>query len=257
MIMDENETCGPAILGINPNNGNDPNDGFPKNISYTPKFLTLVRISSKGKWDITTNHASFDAPPASNPVDTAKDAEARLCRAIELFKYFKQSRNEQKRFKEIFAPGGGSGIKKRKNNDYDAIDFDDFNFGYQHDIYIWFDSSDVALHKAGGKDHLIEMTRFTAAGDTTTFNKSFYASDASAQANPALGGKVILVRNYLRDGAGNSLRDANGNPVDPLKTYPYSMNIFFELIRKGSTNLVVILDPDTGNGTGYDPLIGA
>lgn len=236
--------------GINPSFGDPPNDGFPKpaDAPYTPKYMTLVRVSSQKKWDITTNHASFLVPPTL--ADPVKDAKNRLDQACAIFAKFKGS---LKRFSELM-PGG---IVERSPGKYDAVDFNDFNFGWQHDIYIWFDSEDVLLHAVSGKDHLIEMTPFTAAGAGTTFNKSFYASNVSTQIPASLGGKMILVRNYLRDENGKSLRDGSGQPVDPTKNYPFSMNIFFELIRKGGKNLVVILDPDTGNGTGYDPLIGA
>ena len=227
--------------GINPSFGDDPNKGFPAGVAYSPRYMTLVRVSSKKAWDISTNHASFYTPD-----DPTKRREL----AVEIFKKFKGN-NSLKRFSELSI----AGIVAREPGKYDAIDFDDFNFGWQHDIYIWFDSTDVALHKIGNDSHLIEMTAFRADGTPTHPNKSFYATDISSKISGDLGGQMILVRNYLRDDAGNPLRGPDGKPVGPPFKFKYSMNIFFELIRKDSQNLVVILDPDTGNGTGYDPLI--
>jgi len=240
-----------GITGIRRSYGDDPNEGFDPTLPYTPRFMTLVRVSSKGAWDITTNHASFSVPASANPPSPEQDAKNRFDLACNIFRKFKGG-GALKRFGELAIPG----IVKRSNGNDDAVDFADFNFGWQHDIYIWFDSAEVALHRANGLDYLIEMTQFTADGAQTTFNKSFYAKNVSAGVPKDLGGRMILVRNYLRDGSGKPLRDANGKPIGNGDPYPYSMNIFFELVRKNSKNLVVILDPDTGNGTGYDPLIG-
>ena len=238
--------------GINPSNGDDPNVGFPTGVAYAPKYMTLVRITSKGSWDISTNHASFPAPVASSPADPDLDMNNRLKAAIEIFKKFTGG-NASKRFGELNLPG----IIKRNQGKFDAIDFDDFNFGHQHDIYIWFDTAAVALHKtAAGKAHLIEMTSYRADGTATDPNKSFYAQDVSANVQANLKGSMILVRNYLCDKDGKPLRNADDTPANLNSEFKYSMNIFFELIRKNSKNLIVILDPSTGNGTGYDPFVG-
>ena len=238
--------------GINPSNGDDPNDGFPTGVAYAPKYMTLVRITSKGSWDISTNHASFPAPAASSPADPDSDTNNRLKAAIEIFKKF-TGNNASKRFGELNL----ASIIKRHQGKYDAIDFDDFNFGHQHDIYIWFDTAAVALHKTAAGAHLIEMTNFRADGTGTDPNKSFYAKDVSASVQANLKGSMILVRNYLRDNDGKPLWNADGKPAKLNSEFKYSMNIFFELIRKNSKNLIVILDPDTGNGTGYDPILGS
>ena len=232
--------------GLNPSYGDEPNAELPADVVYNPKFMTLVRISSKGVWDFSVNQASFPVPALSIPSDPTKDEQNRLYSAVSIFEKL-----NGRQFAALDPTNDK--IIKRKSGKYDAIDFDDFNFGHQHDIYIWFDAKDkVVLHKtAAGASYLIEMSPMRADGSKTNPNKSFYATDVSAK-TAKLGGQMILVRNCLRDDNGKPSRDAKGTWVG-APYFKYSMNIIFELIRKDSKNLVVILDPDTGNGTGYDP----
>ena len=238
--------AGKNIEGIDPPRGDDSNGALPT-APFAPKFVTLVRISSDGAWDFSANHASFDASGLTEA--------QRKTLATDIFKHFKgvhpPGNRAIRKFGELKDQTKDYRIAERDHNGYDRMDFSQFTFGGQHEIYIWFDSKDVSLVRkaADQKLHLISMSHQRADGTTTDTNKSFYAMDFGP--TPAeLKGPIIVVRNYFRNASGNPVTAADGE----LK---YSMNIFFKAKNKQKVDMTIILDPDTGNGVGFDPIIGA
>ena len=223
--------------GIDPSWGDDPNIDFP-NVSFEPQYITLVKIESNGPWDISSNHASFDVK--------GMDETKRKDLAGEIFKRFKSTKPIHKFGELQHGHTKEYGIKERKGGGYDRDDFREFQFGHQHEIYIWFDSDKVSLVRPKtGPARLIAMSAARADGTPTAKNKSFYAGEYGA--NPTdLKGPIIVVRNYFRD--------ENEAPITDTKDLLYSMNIFFKAQNKQKAEMTIILDPDTGNGVGFDPL---
>lgn len=241
--------------GTDPSYGDNPNVGFPKEPQpFAPKFITLVRITSAGAWEISANHASFSI--------TETDYNARKQLAAKIFGRFKDDKSAKpiSRFAELKDATNEYKIVPRKNDGgtrsdgpapYDRLDFDGFNFGGQHEIYIWFDTPKVTLVSSkDGKPQLISMTRQRTDGSSTNLNKSFYAENFEPQVSVAPiakpDGPVMVVRNYFRDENANAIKDGPG--------LAYSMNIFFNVKSKVGKDMVMILDPDTGNGNGLEPL---
>jgi hypothetical protein len=222
--------------GIDPPWGDDPNQG-PFKSEFTPDFITLVRISSKQAWDISSNHASF--PVKGMSYDQRKSL------AAEIFKHFKSGKI--KSFADLHGTPDDHQIAQRKGGGYDRNDFNEFQFGSPHEIYIWFDNKDVSLlHPTGMNPHLISMSAKRADGTDTTKNKSFYA-DEYGPTPAGLDGPIIVVRNRFLDADGNAITTGG-------QGLPYSMNIFFKAKNKQGLEVTMILDPDTGNGVGFDPI---
>lgn len=236
-------------LGYGPSNGDDANLGFPKNpestpVAFNPGFITLVRVSSNGAWNLTANHASF--------VTSETDYDKRKALAGEILRHFKgifpKGNKKIARLSELKGQTKDYGIAMRNDRTYDRTDFVDFDFGHQHEIYVWFDSPAVTLAEktaTKGGPLLITMTHNRADGTPTAVNRSFYAEAFEPQKYKP-DGPIIVVRNYFRD--------ENGDPITkPGLDLKYSMNIYFQLKNISGKVMTLILDPDTGNGTGYDP----
>ena len=240
-----------APCGPDPTNGKDPNVGFPQG-TFTPSYITLVRISSAGAWDISTNHASFR--------NTDSDYAQRKALAAEIFNHFK-GQQPIKRFADLKSQSNDYHIAEHKHSDgsdskFDRMDLADFNFGHTHEIYFWFDSNYVTLlrKKTDNKLHLIGMSAQRADGTPTNPNTSFFATDFKSEISivpqPKIDGPIIVVRNYFLD--------ENDNPlVKEGVDLKYSMNIFYKAKNKKNSEMTMILDPDTGNGVGFDPFMTA
>lgn len=242
---------GRGSRGTDPSYGDNPNGGFPQNESFVPEFITLVRITSEGAWDISANHASF--------ATTETDYSARKTLAAEIFSKFKGNKPIS-RFEKLKDAANKYKIVQRQNDGgsrytgqapYDRLDFDGFNFGSKHEIYIWFDSTKVSLVTSkDGKFQLVSMTRQHTDGTSTKLNKSFYAENFESQITVAPiakpDGPIIVIRNYFRG--------EDGKDIPKGVTLDYSMNIFFKAKNKAGKDMVIILDPDTGNGDGLLPI---
>ncbi len=237
--------------GTDPSYGDNPNEGFPKNESFVPQFITLVRITSERAWDISANHASF--------ATTETDYSARKLLAAEIFSKFKGDKPIS-RFEKLKDATNKYKIVPRQNDGgsrytgqapYDRMDFDGFNFGSKHEVYVWFDSDKVTLvTPQKGLPQLISMTRQRTDGTDTKLNKSFYAENFEPGVTIAPiakpDGPIMVIRNYFRG--------EDGADIPQGVTLPYSMNIFFKVRNKAGKDMVMILDPDTGNGNGLFPI---
>ena len=58
-------------------------------------------------------------------------------------------------------------------------------------------------------------------------------------------GKMIRVENHATDHLGQLLR--------PGGTTQYSLDIYFQIDGGGAGQITMVVDPDTGNGLGYEP----
>ena len=196
-----------------------------KNANYAPTYIAILFIDFPGGGEISVNHASFSI--------TTNTPEGRLNQALAIIR----ARTTASRFSRMTE----STIYERRTGAQgtDRVTFADFGFKSQCELFIYFNSPKVDLNQ----DWLISFTPYSAGGQPTQPNYSY----ANAQAVAAIGtltGKLIRVENHLTDPYGCLLDTDTAN---------YSMNIHFVMKLTGGGTVPMVLDPDTGNGSGYEP----
>ncbi len=195
---------------------------------YSPKFIAILFIEFADKAEISINHASF--------MFASDDPAKRLKKAIGIIK----KRLAVERLSLIT----DEDIYPRKNGmkGTDRVTFADFDFMSQTELFIYFNNPKIVLDP----DWLISFTPYSASGQTRKPNYSY----AHAQVVPTdqldtLSGALIRVENHMTDPYG-CLLDTN--------SMDFSMNIHFAMMLKNGGGMVpMVLDPDTGNGSGYEP----
>lgn len=220
-------------------NGPPPVSG----LAYNPAYMMLIHLKSGGPWEITSNHAHFAfAQPTYNPAARAK-------RACEIFAN-KVTKNHG-RFKDEPRGSNFQVVDRKPANPTpefaDGMSFSDFNFGHQHDIYIFFEHKPGDVRFDTANKNFVIFSEHFGNGTKTDPNNAFF--NASLVTDPnllgALNGKgsVLRLDNYFTVKSG-----ANYVPIGST-TQIYKMN-FVYIAR---SDIVMLVDPDTGNGQGYDP----
>lgn len=197
---------------------------------FRPNWITLVHIDFPPSDMLTVNHACYYFP---------KDEGERLRRAIHLFGLKRPAMGPKKRFAAL---EGNDKPYKRFNQWWDFDDFNKFGFASQHEIFFFFDSPHVTLDD----DWLISFSPASDKGKPRDHNYSFFNTTSVPAVLHGGGtsvGSIVRVRNYFTDPSGRSI-----DPDDTQKLQTYSMNLHFRY-----KNIPMILDPDTGNGTGHEP----
>ena len=230
------------VMGGWPAYGIDPHDlsRRPANIPFAPVYVTIIRIDSTGAWRIGANHASFLVDdPGQNT------AEARLAQALRVLKKVVPNR---RKFGDLRPgkPDAEAKLYRRKDGTFDRDDFIELGFNSQHEIFVYYDSADVVLDN----HQLISFSPLLTTGATAAGNDSFFAARVDdSQLSGLLRGKLIRIENYntIYDGDAFTPRPAD----DASKAARYSLN--FHVTLPASQPLPIVIDPDTGNGIGYDP----
>jgi hypothetical protein len=208
---------------LSPNPTNCPMAG------YAPAFIAILFIDFPGGAKISVNHASFST------TDPSPEGNGRLEQALKLI----ELRTNSARFSDLNEPT----IYPRTmgNKGTDRVSFDDFDFKSQSELFIFFNSSDIELGK--DRNWLISFTPYSSTGERRAPNYSY----ANAQVVTAIGnlkGKLIRVENHVTDPFGCLLESTCAH---------YSMNIHFMMPLRDGGLVPMVIDPDTGNGVGYEP----
>jgi hypothetical protein len=243
-----------STKGIWPSVGDNPNEpgiDNPIKSKFKPNYVTLVRVTSGKGWEVSASHASFWLGQVSDAerMDFAINTFARFRKDVGGLKKINQFRDmAQDRNTKIRERKGHDGHGNAHNNDVQALDFKDFRFGFQHEIFVWFDGADVGLHSdKNGNAHFIAIGPLLSTGETGTINKSFYArkGENTSTTGETIAGPMIAIRNYHFNGL--------GKPVEEGKEHSYAISIYFTVPSSNGQRMLLLLDPDTGNGVGYDP----
>lgn len=232
------------IYGRNPSFGPEPNvdkwgAGLP---NFEPQFITLVRISSPEPWKISVNHASFDVSKVDGKYPDETD---RKKLALKLFSEV-ALKDVQPR-KRLNAVTSGK-LYKRHNipheTDTDIVGFGEFGASQQTEIYIWIDTPKAVIDR----NYVISFSPKTGTGKDADPNDSFFAKGL---AESVYGGPLILVRNYFCTYDDSSKKFTSRKPT--TKPANYAMNIHFSIPGDGAEMIPMVIDPNTGNGGGFEP----
>jgi len=126
---------------------------------------------------------------------------------------------------------------------YDSGMFEDFGFVSQNEIFIYLHHPDMNL--AVDPQALIS---FKNLGNDDPNYAFFHAREVQLPTGPGdLGerGNLIRIENYFTKEDGSLLK-----PVDRRN---YSMDIRFQVNAGAAGPITILIDPDTGNGIGYEP----
>ena len=222
-----------------------PTGGGANYPPFKPKYISLLYLGLKSDWSIVTNHASY--PVAQNTTDAQ-----RLTKAVAAFKNVVGGR---KRFRD--SPGG---LYQRTNGDLDSVAFDTFRFKSQNEIFIFLDQVDLP----GGANTRLLLD----AKRVLSFGPRLQVKDAQGNHMPAqenfsfFNAAAVDLQPYLADLGGripgalmrvrNYMTNENGAAI-VIADQGYAMNIHFSVPGPGGIPIPMIIDPDTGNGTGNEP----
>ena len=259
--------CGPRgwfdSFGLDPNfkDWSTFEQAYPlsKLPKFTPRYITLVRISAaSGKnWALDVNHASLDASGLEQ-----EGRESLVNEAFDLLgknskwrmKQLKGELKKQLYPREKPAPSSGSDP---------VIDIDGFDYLGSNspvEIYIWVDLPESKLIEG----HYITFSPLSSEGQKKASfpyfkdpykqqdispNDSYFATKFSGSTS---GRNVIQIRNYFKDYdfKKEEFSDRSG---DTLKPRAYGLNIHFAILDNKGKSVPMVIDPDTGNGSGWEP----
>lgn len=243
-----------CIRGYNDHWGEDPRcpPSYESGTAaaYNPRYISVVIIDLESGWKANVHHASFPLHPPS----MGNTANYRLDLALDVISWVlkgsprKLGHIKFRDFRKLdhvpYKRLGGTYKDKRH-----IPSFDDFAFANQNEIFIFLRNADIELNKK----RLIRFTQYSEnKPELMAKNYSFF--NARSIEGDSLGslknsGKLIRVENHLT------------NPDStPITTHPlsYSMNIHFKMriapeLGADERFVPMIIDPDTGNGTGNEP----
>jgi hypothetical protein len=233
--------------GIN-NYGHNPNEApSGPTMPFNPKFMVVVHMTSKGPWAINSNLAHF----AFTDADKAKriTQASNIC-LNKLDKKHRRFRDEGRR--KPYSPYDRKPAEAQPDF-ADAIEFAEFDFVHQHDIYIFYE------HKKGevmfDPDQLITFSEYQFGGAPANENQAFFNAEVI---DPALTGKLadkgslIRLENHYTVWKTNKyeLVGPEGQQLPFGVAQNYKMNLIYVA---GSSGIPMLIDPEIGNGTGDDP----
>lgn len=220
-----------ARRGVPEPYGDHPHDKNPA--PFNPAFVGVIDFRPAGGWKIAVNHAAF-------AVSTSATPEERLAIAV----------------KAVKGKGNGGGTRLRnltnglrpvpgKGGELDFVDFDNQCHGFKsvNELFIYIDGKDVELNPKA----LISFTPFSGNLEKRNPNHSFYNAEI-AQLPAGMAGKMIRVRNYMTAAGGKPI-GVGHETVSQI----YSMNFHFSVPSKEGGRIPIVIDPDTGNGSGNEP----
>lgn len=240
--------------GYNPHHGEDPacpptyESGTPP--AYNPQYITVVIIDFNKDWVMNVHHASFPLHPGAG----GNTPNYRLDLALDVISWVNSGPSRKlghlkfQHFQKLdhvpYPRQAGSYPGKRH-----IPSFDEFAFRSQNEIFIFLKSPDILLNK-------LRLLRFTQYSENYNgiMGKNFAFFNARCLEGSNLGqlgryGKLIRVENYVTQA------DASVITTPPVR---YSMNIHYKIpalpeVGLGQRYVPMIIDPDTGNGTGNEP----
>lgn len=243
--------------GIEPNLANLPGQQVPAEFpTFAPEYITIVRISSRSEWGLTVNHASFKAK--------GLDRNGRLKLASDVIKDIAPGAQTRKRLKQA-NPSFRPHMRATGNfmNETDIVSFADFGSNQQVELFVWLDDQSPGNPAIKGDvqidpTYLISFAPMTIASKRAEPNDSFIARPVSIG---GLNGAVFAIENYFCTYNTESLKYEVDRPQQAGATPKiFAMNFHFTVPntdlnpqQHSLKRIPMVIDPDTGNGVGYEP----
>jgi hypothetical protein len=233
--------------GIN-NHGHNPNEApTGPTVPFNPKFLVVVHMTSKGPWAINSNlaHFGFADPDKAKRIDQA----SKIC-LNKLGKNHRRFRDEGRR--QPFSPYDRKPAEAQPDF-ADSVEFAEFNFLGQHDIYIFYEHKKDEV--VFDPDQLVTFSQYQFGGAPADENQAFFNAevvDAALTGQLANKGSLIRLENHYTvwNGSKYELLGTEGQQLPAGVAKHYKMNLIYVA---GSSGIPMLIDPDTGNGVGNGP----
>jgi hypothetical protein len=248
--------------GVEPNLANLPDQKVPDEFpEFKPDYITIVRISSRSEWGLTVNHASFEAKYLNR--------DGRLKLANEIINYIAQEGQKRMRLKSASAKFKNHKRSAGKFKDEtDIISFAEFGSNQQVEIFVWLDDQSPGNPATKGDvkidpKYLISFSPMTFENAKANPNDSFFARKIEIiDSNKIpLNGAFFAIENYFctfNEKTEKYEVDEPQNSNDAPKMF--AMNIHFTVPNTDEypqpdslKRIPMVIDPDTGNGVGYEP----
>lgn len=208
---------------------------------YDPSYIALVHVYPRDGWKLDLNYAC-------HPIDLGSTEDQRLSLAVDIFNAKVPLLGTRRNFGHLLAQYRNL-YKFRDYGTYEQFNLDDFTFKSQNEIFFFFDNPDILFDT----EPLMIFTSRSSSGYASDPNYAFFAArlvDPGETGDLYHFGRIIRVRNYVTDERGLTIGAHNV----PTKSQKYSMNIHFTVPNTSGTDRVAFaFDPDTGNGSGYEP----
>jgi hypothetical protein len=234
------------ILGSADPYGSDPHFAEPHNAPYAPEYIALLYVRLEPDWNMVVNHACYAVPDGAG--DMPHHDQARLNKATAVFQEKLTQSAAQRRDVQLFELQAHVPYKHMKPThtdparEYDSVSLKDFKFASQNEIFIFLHHPTTSIQLVPG-DLIGFSAKWIGPAQVTAPNGAFF--NAKEVAPGPADAKLIRMRNYAVDAGGNSLPTG--------MTLEYSMDIKFQVNAGGAGWVTMIIDPDTGNGSGYEP----
>lgn len=203
-------------------------------LDFRAPYVCVIHINFSKPWKIWINYASFPMEGKFGDDDRLEKVKKVLTERFDTL-----SPNPPSRFSML-----------TQNPPYRGIDYQDFaHFGFksQHELFFFFESTDIELDA----DLLAVFTRRSTVAPSRTNdpNHSFIHARPVLQQEmgPALfaRGRMFRMRNYVQF--------KGGGAILAHQEQKYSMNIHFKIRAETNAWVPMVIDPETGNGTGHEP----
>lgn len=254
-----------AARGLD-NHGDNPNAppvNQPTPVPFAPRYMAVIHIKSDGPWSISANHAHFSFTAQNTAADP--NLRTKHARDILLNKLTKShGRFRDERSDARFRVYERSTPPPQGDRFADEVDFTRFQFGYQHDIYVFYEHLQGEIGFDDANSQYLTFSKFFKDGSAANRNHAFFNAQRITDSSilGGLNGKGSLIRleNHVTYKDPNDPREEQPTPgaqyqaigMGSASLQRYKMNLIY-ITRSG---LVMMIDPDTGNGVGYDPFIG-
>ncbi len=223
--------------------GDDPHDGPPgvPPPSYDPRYIALLYVGLESNWSFSINHACYALPPG------ASTADFRLAKALDILEdkvarsvtFGVQNLAGHPPFQHLLP-----NIYQQPARLLDSGSLEDFRFKSQNEIFIFLHHPNIRVDVVA--DRLLGFKK-QGPNDVDPIrerNDTFYNARAVPSADMRTlqnAGTLLRVENY-----------ATGAKTVGDWKHSYSMDIRFQLTA-GIGQATMLIDPDTGNGSGYEP----
>lgn len=207
---------------------------------FKPDYIALLYLRLDPNWSVEVNHACYRLDAATTPDERRDKALAILEDKVNRGVTFgEQNLAAHPPYKHRFAD-----IWKDSTRTLDSGSLEDFKFRSPNEIFILLHHEGIAVDVLDKR--LLGFKTHGADNKIRQPNDTFYnARPVPTDELPAgLRTKASLIRveNYATD-------VDTTTPTTPLV---YAMDINFQ-IKAGNERVTMVVDPDTGNGTGNEP----
>ena len=207
-------------------------------VPYLPEYAAVLYLGLVDGWKISVNHASYYVGTGGDRLTKAVDVlteKVALGLPLGAPALLHHGPFEHKNLNSHPEP----------NRLYDSGSFKDFTFKTPTELFIFLHHPEITLQsnaligfKGGYADN----------GEMYDENNCFFhAREVPDAQMPGLAGKGKMIR--VENHATNYL----GQLQDPGDYTQYSLDIYFQIDGGSAGTITMVVDPDTGNGVGYEP----